>query len=397
MNSALLKVFLVPILMIACVVELKAQSRAPISANITTWVWNAMGPLKEARELPRLAVREPGVIILIGGGSELRATATKSTETFDPSSRQWLAGPTLNVARRDAEVVTLLDGSVLAIGGSDGPTRTGVKSVERLDRGNSSWRIVSPMNDARIGHTAVMLPDGRVFVAGGQDAPDHYLKTAEIYDPVADRWSNAGEMLEERSVHSARPMKDGRVIVMGGGTDTSATSSVEIYDPKTNSWSQTGSLIEPRWGFASAVLDDGRILVAGGRVPAKKGATLPEDQMVLLRGAEMYEPKSGKWQRIAEMHQARSMGIPNVELIQTTNGGFLFPGGRSYPAPYDGVASAEQFDPRSSTWEMVSPMRSARSYFASLRLSDGKILVAGGRGPGFLPMTESECFEPTAK
>ncbi|MGT2437998.1 Kelch repeat-containing protein [Bradyrhizobium betae] len=338
LHESILIAFLVAL---ASVNVTRAQYTPVDSKNILNWSWNAMAPLKEARELPRLVHRNSSSAILIGGGSELRATATRSTEVFKFSTGEWMPGPSLNYPRRDAEVVSLGDGTILAIGGSDGPTRTGNSSVERLDPGAESWRLVSPMTVGRIGHAAVLLADGRVFVTGGQDTPDHYLKSAEVYDPAADRWTPAASMLEERSVHSTRLLKDGRVIVMGGGTDVSATSSVEIYAPLANSWTQVGSLVEPRWGFASAVLDDGRVLVAGGRVPAKKGATLPEDQMILLRGSEIFDPYSGRWTRVADMHQPRSMGIPNVELIKTANGGLLFAGGRSYPAPYDGTATAE--------------------------------------------------------
>jgi len=87
------------------------------------------------------------------------------------------------------------------------------------------------------------------------------------------------------------------------------------------------------------------------------------------------------------------MGLPNVDLIKLKNGRLLFVGGRSYPAPYHGVASAEMFAPTLNRWVMIPKLSTARSYQASILLPGGEILVAGGRGPQFLPLKKAECFE----
>jgi predicted amidohydrolase YtcJ len=41
--------------------------------------------MTEERELPRLMELTDGRVIIIGGGSELRSTASRTTEIFDPS------------------------------------------------------------------------------------------------------------------------------------------------------------------------------------------------------------------------------------------------------------------------------------------------------------------------
>jgi hypothetical protein len=150
----------------------------------------------------------------------------------------------------------------------------------------------------------------------------------------------------------------------------------------------------PRWGFASALLDGGRrLMVAGGRVPAFKGATLPDDQMVILDGTEVFDVADEQWTRTAPLNMPRSMGIPNVQLVELDDGSLLFPGGRTYPFPYHGTPSTERFDRLSQSWQMLAPMVVGVSYHAFTRLDSGEILTAGGRGPRFRPMKKSEVFE----
>jgi N-acetylneuraminic acid mutarotase len=300
----------------------------------------------------------------------------------------------MNFKHRDAEVVRLRNGSLLAIGGSEGLTKTGTRNVEILPARGDKWIMAAPMNQARISHASTMLLDGRVLVCGGQKDPTTFLSSCEIYDPSANKWSVTAPMKEIRATHHLRTLKDGRAIAIGGGTDISATPGVEIFNPATQIWSSAAPMLEPRWGFASTVLPNGKIVVAGGRVPAIKGASLADDRMIILRGVEQYDPTTNEWQSLPSMNVPRSMGIPNVELLSLPNGGLLFSGGRSYPAPYHGSSTSEYYDYRNNRWVMTSPMRTGRSYQASIVLKNGQVLAAGGRGPRFLPLSLSECFEP---
>lgn len=360
------------------------------------WKWEEMPSLKDVRELPRLVQLDQGILV-VGGGSELRETAMSSTEIFNLKTKTWEKGPELLTPIRDAEVLKLNDGRIIAIGGSSGKLRTGTTNVQILDLKENRWSAVPSMKYPRIGHTATLLKDGRVLVIGGQAKPDEYLQTCEIFSPDKNTWEEISKMNEVRSLHHSRLLPSGKVLVIGGGTDETATCTTEIFDSETNTWKYSGMLKEPRWGFASAILDDGKILIAGGRVPAIKGATLPDDQLVLLSGAEIFDPKTEQWKSTNSMNIPRSMGLPNVNLTKLPNGGYLFMGGRSYPRPYHGVNSAEYFDPKTEKWVMVSSMKNGRSYQANILLPNGEILVVGGRGRDFLPLNGVECFEPIKK
>jgi N-acetylneuraminic acid mutarotase len=372
----------------------ETDSEEALRNEATAWNWMPLARLEVARELPRLRrLPESDQVIIVGGGSELGSSADNTTEVYGQRAREWRPGPKLHYPHRDAEVMALGDGSLLAIGGSDGPTKTGSRNVEILPARNGAWHVVAPLRTPRISHAACVLQDGRVLVTGGQQDPDTFLDSCEIYDPKTERWETTRPMSEVRATHHLRVLADGRVIAIGGGTDITATRSAEIFDPRSEAWVPTDAMRDARWGFASAILEeDNSIIVAGGRVPAQKGASIALDQMVILNGVERYDIEKEQWSTLTPMHTPRTMGIPNVELARLPDGGLLFPGGRTYPAPYHGTTSAEAFQPQTNSWRMLASMRVGASYHAFVTLDDGHILTAGGRGARFMPLRRSELF-----
>jgi hypothetical protein len=83
--------------------------------------------------------------------------------------------------------------------------------------------------------TATLLPDATVLIAGGGDSDLGWSNAAttgaELYDPVADRFSRTGSMAENREGHSATLLPDGTVLVAGGGINRFGTATAEIYHP----------------------------------------------------------------------------------------------------------------------------------------------------------------------
>jgi hypothetical protein len=59
------------------------------------------------------------------------------------------------------------------------------------------------MVEARSGHSATLLPDGTVLLAGGWDPDYKPLSSAEIFDPVSNRFVTTGDMTEGRAGHNA--------------------------------------------------------------------------------------------------------------------------------------------------------------------------------------------------
>jgi Kelch motif len=142
-----------------------------------------------------------------------------------------------------------------------------------LGMGVASFDPTGSMGAARYAAVAAPLPDGRVLVAGGyyDEGGDHYLASAEVFNPATNAFSSAGigAMGTARRAPAAAPLPDGRVLVAGGVYDDGTEhylASAEVFNPATNAFSSAGigAMSTARSGAAAAPLPDGRVLVAGG-------------------------------------------------------------------------------------------------------------------------------------
>lgn len=149
-------------------------------------------------------------------------------------------------------------------------------SPSGVSEGGPSYR---ESGQPRFQHTMTPLRDGRVLIVGGMSSGP--LSSAEIFDPLNNRWQDAAPMSAPRAQHAAALLPDGRVVVIGGVSRGGAVSSAEIYDPATDRWIDAPSLPMPRFQHAAATLPTGQVLVTGGYF---NGA---------LSGVEVYDPSGG--------------------------------------------------------------------------------------------------------
>lgn len=115
----------------------------------------------------------------------------------------------------------------------------------------------------------------------------------------------------------------------------------------------------------ATLLADGRVLVAGGMGP--------------LSSCEIYDPVAGAWSDGAPMATARYEHTATLLL----DGRVLVAGGMncvSTCTDANSLATAEIYDPATGAWTPTAPMNAGRWGHAAARLSDGRVLVAGGSG-----------------
>ncbi len=274
-----------------------------------------------------------------------------------------------SVRRLWAPLATSLMAAVLGVAcggaGGEGSGPAGVKSTIE-----SGFGTAAEMKVARELHAAVTLRDGRVLVMGGHGTGEGTInavvyKFAEVYDPVADEWTQTEQMAGHRYDLGAVVLEDGRVLAAGGvGTSNWAVGTAEIWDPKTGTWAVAADMNDPRERMAAVLLPDGRAMFIGGTT----------QNFSQLASAEIFDPATGTWTQTADMALARVQHTATL----LRDGRVLVVGGGKVDPPY--FKSAEIYDPGTDTWESVPDMSVGRASHTATLLSDGAVLVVGGRG-----------------
>jgi MYXO-CTERM domain-containing protein len=133
---------------------------------------------------------------------------------------------------------------------------------------------------------------------------------------------------------------------------------------------------------------------AARRQPA---ATRLADGRVLVAGgedptpaavstAEIFDPKTSSWTAIAPMKEGRA----GATATRFGDGRVLVAGGDADTT----LSTAEMYDTAKGTWTTVAPMRSARYEHGAVLLGDGTALHIGGRNADAPELVEAETYDP---
>ena len=102
-----------------------------------------------------------------------------------------------------------------------------------------TWTRLADMHHERLYYASTVLRNGKIFIAGGEYTEAGYVdtNTAEIYDPVANAWTEiAGPGWANIGDAPVQTLFDGTVLL--GGINQSATG---LYDYMTNTWTAGGN------------------------------------------------------------------------------------------------------------------------------------------------------------
>src|SRR5258706_16411522 len=174
-------------------------------------------------------------------------------------------------------------------------------------------------------------------------------------------------------------LPDGRVLVAGGAgaSPFPSLASAEVYDPATGAWTLTGSMHDPRmWAFDDmsaanfmTLLPDGRVLAAGGLNRCNKSGC----DIAFLQSAEIYDPASGLWTATGSL----AAGRWRHQMMLLSDGRVLVAGGRQSSAV---LGSAEIYDPATGVFNPAGTLVTARQDFTATLLRNGPMLLAAGQG-----------------
>jgi WD40 repeat protein len=325
--------------------------------------------------------------VLVAGGYFDRYPIT-AADLYDPTTGTF--GPTgsLATARGFDTATRLADGRVLFVGGDpsawnfDGPY---LASAELYEPTSGTFSPTGSLTTGRNMHTATLLLDGRVLIAGGNVSGQHPLASAELYDPTTRTFTATGSLVAARGFHTATLLADGRVLIAGGTSDgwvgDHFLASAEIYDPKTGKFTATGPMTDKRGNHTATRLPDGRVLITGGTAT---GGTS-------LASAEIYDPKTGKFTATGSMTAARTF----QEATLLLDGRVLVSGGDPAGWNYDGpfLASAEIYDPLTTRFAATGSMMDTLTNHTATLLPDGRVLIAGGYD-GKADVASAELYDP---
>jgi N-acetylneuraminic acid mutarotase len=336
-------------------------------------VWSAAGSPPAAVAGADAVLLKSGQV-LVAGGADATGEAVATAAVFDPVAGIWAAQTaSLATARRLHTTTRLGDGRVVAAGGlgtNDAPLAT----VEVFDPAVGTWSTpATGLATARSGHSATIAAK-RLLVAGGTSARGAALASAELLDAATMTWTPVGLMAEARTGHAAVVLGTGQVLVVGGAVPTGegerAVASCELYDPETQTWTPTGDLAVARKGHQATLLPDGRVLVTGGdAVPA-----IPY-RVESLATAEVYDPDTGVWTRVADLPGG---GRSGHRCVRTPRGAVVI-GGVGRPRATAGFRDVVVFDPATGTWAATGALTTGRWDFPAVSLADGRVFVVGGR------------------
>jgi len=273
----------------------------------------------------------------------------------------------------------LADGRVVASGGVDAWSNGEVlRSWEVFEPASGTWRIPRALVTARFDHTATLLPDGRVLLAGGltgSEGSPATTATAELLDPTDGTSVPTGSLITARSGASAVLLSTGKVLVAGGrGPDGAVLATAELFDPVLGTWSMTGTMmIEARADAALVSLGSGKALVAGGT----NGAAA-------LASAERFDAPTGIWSATAPMALGRV-----APAVRRPDGKVLLVAGATGDLTTS-TATVEAYDPVSRTWSSAGDLNRARSAHTATVLSNGMVVVVGGKSLPSDPIGMSE-------
>ena len=371
--------------------------------------------------------------VLIAGGANASNQSLATAEFFDPSSGQFLATGTASSSRAGASAAAFSPTQVLLAGGFSGEALiknysldlngSMLSSAEIFDESTGGFSRVGRMATARMGFTATTLNSGKVLVAGGLDNHGNVLDTAELYDPVAQKFVPvANAMSDRRMLHTATLLASGKVLVVGGATNLSGdtTNSADLYDPASNSFTATTFPMDHQRAAHAATLFvsgpmAGRVLITGG---VGGSSFFFKDS-----SAELFDPVSQEFVLLTTfmnearaLHTATLLDDGTVLLAGGFSGTVAISGGMLSGASGLTSNSAEVFDPSNGDFNCVGgfngatlrcnpSMSSARAGHTATLLTTGptphRVLIAGGIG-AFDPaahgksLSSAELFNPAS-
>ena len=277
-----------------------------------------------------------------------------------------------------------------------GPRITAIRqtgtAIEAVDSQGRAWlRAGRPIAVDRSGHRVT----GEVVVRDNTLVVRIDLSTLEMPALVDPDWTSTADMSYGRFYAAANVLPSGRVLATGGCSASVCSGDLtlpacrtvlresETLDLGSRTWSRAGDDTVGRFFHSAESLESGAVLVAGGCTDPACASTTPS--------VTVYDPASSSFGAVGSLAEGRA-GIASIRL---RDGRVLLAGGCTGATCSTRV---ELYDPRTRTLTPGAPMATARGRAEVVLLRDGRALVTGGctsiQCAGVL--ASAEVYDPTA-
>lgn len=204
---------------------------------------------------------------------------------------------------------------------------------------------------------------------------------AQTYDANREEFTLGGASFGVGLLSQATALADGRVLFSGGlAGNGQPTAAAALYDPRAGTTAVL-SMGHPRAGHGASLLSNGKVLITGGFAALDFSAPL-----ALLLGiqntTELFDPATGAFAPGPNLLEARALH----SSTSLATGGALIAGGLSI-VPFVNLptvsSTAYEYSVAFNTFGLPRFMGTGRLLHSAARLSNGKVLVAGGLGLDF--------------
>ena len=305
-------------------------------------------------------------------------------------------------------MVLLTDGSVMMVNYA-GPGWLRLIPDARGNYATGSWVPTAPMSEERLFFASQVLPSGKLWVLGGEysgpQTPRTDTATSEIYDPVANSWSQAAPYPNQPGLCGTNSIPYSGGITNGSNVITSIPSTANFFV----GWSVSGTGIPDGATITSidsttqvhissnaTATNSAADLTWSGDRPACYGAVpsilLPGGTQILAgslvdTSTRLYNIATNTW----------SLGGSKI-YDQSDEEGWALTSAPGSVIVYDifksfmsGSGYAEKYNPVTGVWSSISPGDGTASgtipalssdalgaeFGPTLRLQDGRILEIG--------------------
>ena len=266
--------------------------------------------------------------LLVAGGHISDNHGLADGHIFNPGTQTWSSTASMRDGRWYPTVTELANGQLLTIAGKDEEARA-VLVPEVWS--SSGWRaLTGASRNLPYYPRQFLAPNGRIFYAGELKATS-YLNTSG-----SGSWTTVGDRrYGVRDYGAAVMYLPGKILYVGGGR-TTATAEVIDLNKSSPSWQWTGSMAYPRRHLNATMLPTGEVLVTSGT-----RATSFDDPSLAVHVAEIWNPGTGAWRKVASnsvnrSYHSTSLLLPDGRVLHAGSGGATFPDGSPMPDQKNG-------------------------------------------------------------